>query len=91
MITLLENLGEVVEDVHTSGPCLVPRCVTSLTPDPIHLLSLYPMCCTKEVSNLINHLVVSLFGCGKDSTGSNMITKQKKLDKKLYSTYQKNP
>jgi hypothetical protein len=33
------------------------------------------MGCVKEVSDLINHPVVSLFGSGMDNTGANMIDK----------------
>ena len=36
--------------------------LTSLTPTPNHLLRFYFVGCAKEVSNLINHPVVSLFG-----------------------------
>ena len=35
---------------------------TSLTPAPNHLLRFYFVGCAKEVSNLTNHPVVSLFG-----------------------------
>jgi hypothetical protein len=35
---------------------------TSLTQDPSHLLSFNLVCCAKEVSDLINHPVMSLLG-----------------------------
>jgi hypothetical protein len=38
-------------------------------------LSFIPVGCAKEVSDLINHPVVSLFASGMDSTGADMIDK----------------
>ncbi len=46
---------------------------TSLTPAPGHLLCFYFVGCAKEVSKLINHPVVSLFGTRVSGTGANMI------------------
>ncbi len=46
---------------------------TSLTPAPNHLLRLYFVGCAKEVSNLINHPVMNLFGSRVIGTGANMI------------------
>ncbi len=57
---------------------------TSLTPGLSHLLRFYFVGGTKEVSNLINHTVVSLFGSGMGSTGANMITKS--INSKLFAT-----
>ncbi len=51
------------------------RCPHITDPTPRHLLSFIPMGCVKEVSDLINHPVVSLFGSGMDNTGANMIDK----------------
>jgi hypothetical protein len=48
---------------------------TSLTPALNHLLRFYFVGGAKEVSNLINRPVVSLFGSGMGSTGADMITK----------------
>ena len=47
----------------------------SLTPAQGHLLRFYFVGGAKEVSNLINRPVVSLFGSGMGSTGANMIAK----------------
>ena len=46
---------------------------TSLTPVPSHLLCFYFVGCAKEVTNLINHPVVILFGSRVNGTGVNMI------------------
>ena len=46
---------------------------TSLTPAPSHLLRFYFVGSVKEVSNLINHPVVSLFGTRVGGTGGNML------------------
>ncbi len=48
---------------------------TSLTPAPNHLLRFYFVGCTKEVSNLINRPVVSLFGSRVSGTGANVVAK----------------
>ena len=48
---------------------------TSLTPAPNHLLRFYFVGCAKEVSNLINRPVVSLFGSRVRGTGANVVTK----------------
>ncbi len=48
---------------------------TSLTPDPSHLLCFYFVGCAKEVINLINHPIVSLFGTRVGGTGANMVDK----------------
>ena len=45
---------------------------TSLTPAPSHLLR-YFVGCAKEVSNLIDRPVVSLFGTRVGGTGANMV------------------
>ena len=47
---------------------------TSLTPAPNHLLHFYFVGCAKEVSNLINLPVVSLFGSRVIGKGSNVVT-----------------
>ena len=57
---------------------------TSLTPAPSHLLSLYPMCCAKQVSELLDCPIVSLFGSGMGRTGANMIAKS--IKGKLFAT-----
>ena len=46
---------------------------TSLTPAPSHLLRFYFVGCTKEVTNVINRRVVSLFGTQVGGTGANMV------------------
>ena len=46
-----------------------------MTPAFSHLLCLYPMCCAKYVSELLDCPIVSLFGCGMGSTVADMITK----------------
>ncbi len=48
---------------------------TSLTPAPNHLLRFYFVGCAKEVSNLINHPVVSLFGSRVSGIGANVVVK----------------
>ena len=48
---------------------------TSLTLAPSHLLSFNLVRCAKEVSNLINHPVVSLFGSRVTGTGANVVAK----------------
>ena len=58
--------------------------LTSLTPDPIHLLRFYFVGGVKEVINLINHPVVSLFGSGMGRTGVNMIDKS--INNQLFTT-----
>ena len=57
---------------------------TSLTPVPNHLLCFYFVGCAKEVSNLINRPIVSLFGSRVSGTGANMITEG--VDDKLFVT-----
>ncbi len=57
---------------------------TSLTPVPNQLLRFYFVGCAKEVSNLINHPVVSLFGSRVSGTGDNMITES--VDCKNFAT-----
>ncbi len=57
---------------------------TSLTPAPNHLLWCYFVGCVKEVSKLINHPVVSLFGTRVSGTGANMITEI--VNDKLFAT-----
>ena len=49
---------------------------TSLNPVPSHLLSFYCVGCVKEVRNLINLPVVSLFGTRVGGTGGNMVVKR---------------
>ena len=49
--------------------------ISVLTPTPNHLLRFYFVGYVKEVSNLIHHQVVSLFGSGMGSTGVNMVVK----------------
>jgi hypothetical protein len=56
----------------------------SLTPAPCHLLRFYFVGGAKEVSNLINRPVVSLFGSGMGSTGADMIAKN--INSKLFAT-----
>ena len=48
---------------------------TSLTPVPNHLLRFYFVGCAKEVSNLINRPVVSLFGSRVSGAGANVVAK----------------
>ena len=57
---------------------------TSLTPAPNHLLRFYFVGCAKEVSNLINHPVVRLFGSRVISTGCHMVTES--VDWELFAT-----
>ncbi len=57
---------------------------TSLTPAPNHLLRFYFVGCAKEVSNLINRPVVSLFGSRVSGTGCNMIAES--VDGELFAT-----
>ena len=57
---------------------------TSLIPALNHLLSLYPMWCVKQVSELLDCPMVSLFGSGMDSTGANMIVKN--ITDRLFAT-----
>ena len=57
---------------------------TSLTPVPNHLLRFYFVGCAKEVSKLINHPVVSLFGTRVSGTGANMIAES--INSKLFAT-----
>ncbi len=57
---------------------------TSFTPVPIHLLFFYFVGCSKEVSKLINHPVVSLFDTRVGGTGANMIAKS--INSKLFAT-----
>ena len=57
---------------------------TSLTPAPNHLLCLYFVGCGKEVRNLINFPVVSLFDSRVSGTGANMISES--VDGKLFAT-----
>ena len=64
----IHRIREVTRQLRVNVP-------TSPTPDPNHLLRFYCVGCAKEVSNLINHPVVNLFGSGMVSTGSNMVTK----------------
>ena len=49
---------------------------TSLTLTPNHQLRFYFVGCTKEVSNLINHPVVSLFGSRVNGTGVDVVVKR---------------
>ena len=49
--------------------------LTSLTPVPNHLLCFYFVGCVKEVNNLINHPVVSLFASRVSGTGANVVVK----------------
>ena len=49
---------------------------TSLTPDLSHLLPFYFVGCVKEVNNLINRPVVSLFDTRVGGTGANMVVKE---------------
>ena len=48
---------------------------TSLTPAPNHPLRLSPVGCPKEVRQLLNRPVVSLFGSRVSSTGCHMVAK----------------
>ena len=48
---------------------------TSLTPVPNQLLCFYFVGCVKEVSNLSNLPVVSLFGSRVSGTGANVVVK----------------
>ena len=52
---------------------------TSLTPAPNHLLRFYFVGCAKEVSNLINRPVVSLFGSRVNGTGCHMARGEESL------------
>ena len=47
---------------------------TSLTPAPSHLLCFYFVGCVKEVSSLINHPVMNLFGTRVGGTGQERFT-----------------
>jgi hypothetical protein len=57
---------------------------TSLTPTPNHPLCFNFVGCAKEVSNLINYPVVSLFDSRVSGTGANMIAES--VDGKLFAT-----
>jgi hypothetical protein len=49
---------------------------TMLTPSPNHLSSFCLMGCAKDVSNLVNHPIVSLLGTRVGSTRAKVIPKQ---------------